>query len=127
MREFFSKSMYIGLGLANMTKEKIENFAKEIAKQSEMSETEGHKFVEYLQGESQKARTELNKTVESVVQAAIKRMPCMAKISALEERVAALEAAAGIAQDSTCACQPSPEATSPQPEAEAEKTADTPQ
>jgi polyhydroxyalkanoate synthesis regulator phasin len=127
MREFFSKSMYIGLGLANMTKEKIENFAKEIAKQSEMSETEGHKFVEYLQGESQKARTELNKTVEGVVQAAIKRMPCMAKISALEERVAALEAAAGIVPEAACSCQGSPEATVGQTEAEPEKTADAPE
>ncbi len=97
MFEFAKKGLYVGLGLANLTKEKAEAFAKEFAQRADLTEEEGKKFAEYLQGESRKASDGLKETVDNLVKAAVRRLPCCRKCAQLEERIAALEAAAGIA------------------------------
>ncbi len=96
MKEFFKKSMYVGLGLANMTKDKIEALAKEMANYSKMSEEEGKKFAEFLQTESKKASAGLKETIDKTVQGAMKTLRFKCRLTRLEERVAVLEKAAGI-------------------------------
>ncbi|OGV72113.1 MAG: hypothetical protein A3K19_21155 [Lentisphaerae bacterium RIFOXYB12_FULL_65_16] len=93
MKEFAEKGFYAGLGLAALTKDKIEELAKDFAARAKISEEQGRKLADYLHEEGKKAREGLGKTVDGMVQNAIKRMPCEKKLEALEARVAALEAA----------------------------------
>lgn len=93
MKEFAAKGLYAGLGLAALTKEKIEELAKDFAARAKMSEEQGRKLADYLQEEGRKARTDLGKTVDGMVQAALKHLPCEKRLGELEARIAALEAA----------------------------------
>ena len=95
MKDLIRKSMYLGLGLAGETKERVENIANEIASQTKMTEDQGKEFAEYLQKESQKARQDLHDTVNGMVNTAMKHTPGIGRIQSLEERVAALEKESG--------------------------------
>ena len=104
MFEFAKKGLYLGLGLANLTKEKAEALAKELADRAHLTEEEGRKLAGYLQEESQKAGESLKQTVDKLVSAAMERLPCHACIRRIEARLEALETAAGISP----ACAESP-------------------
>ena len=105
MLNFARRGLYVGLGLANATKEKIESFAKEFSKEAKLTEEEGRKLAKLLHGESKKASDGLKDTVEGLVEAAVKRMPCRRGVKELEARVAVLEAALGIAPpEPECNC-----------------------
>jgi len=105
MFDFARKGLYVGLGLANATKEKIESCAKEFAKEAKLTEEEGRKFAHFLQGESKKASENLRETVDGLVEAAVKRIPHRRGIKELEARIAALEEAVGIAPpEPECCC-----------------------
>jgi len=93
MKEFAARGLYAGLGLAALTKEKIEELAKDFAARAKMSEEQGRKLADYLQEEGKKARVDLGKTVEAMVQGAMKHLPCEKRLGELEARLAALEAA----------------------------------
>lgn len=119
MFEFAKKSLYMGLGLATMTKDRIESFAKDAAKYTKMTEDEGRKFAKFLQEESEKARADLESNVEGMVDKALKRTPCMKRIEKLEARIEALEAEQGI--ETAEKAEDAPEAE----EVEAEKSEDS--
>ena len=112
MMDYAKKGFYIGLGLAGMTKEKIEELGREFAKRSQLSEDEGRKLAEFLKDESKKAHADLKENVDRLVQKAIARLPCEKKVAQLEARLAALEAKLGITPASdpgdkdakTCGC-----------------------
>jgi len=96
MLEFAKKGLYLGLGLATLTKDKIQSFAKEVAEKTRMTEEEGKKFAEFLDEESQKARESLRQNIQQIVDATIGQLPWKKKIAELEARVQALEKAMGI-------------------------------
>ena len=105
MMDFAKKGLYLGLGLASMTKEKVEEFAQEFAKRAQMNEEEGKKLAEYLKTESKKAQAELKDTVDFLVEKAMKQLPCEKKLARLEKRIAELEAKLGTApQGAADAC-----------------------
>jgi polyhydroxyalkanoate synthesis regulator phasin len=95
MLEFIKKSMYVGLGLATMTKDKVEAYAKELAKQTNLSEEEGRKLAEFMEKEANKARDDLKANIESMIDTTFKGFTYGKRITALEARVAALEAQLG--------------------------------
>ena len=96
MLDFAKKSLYVGLGLATMTKDKLEAFAKDAAEYAKLSEDEGRKLAEFLQAEAKKARANLRETVEGVVNATAEKLPSKRRIERLERRIAAVEQAVGI-------------------------------
>jgi len=101
------KGIYIGLGLASLTKDKLAAVAAEVAKSAKLSEEEGRKLAGDLETESQKARDQLKAQVDSLVEAAAKRLPCCQKLTAIEQRLAKLEAACNCpppAGDAGCTC-----------------------
>ena len=110
MLDLVKKGLYIGLGLASLTKERVETLAKDLTQYTKLSEEEGRKLAEFLQTESKKARENLRGQVDSMVQAAVDRLPSAARVEQLEKRIAALEAAAGIKPPATPA-EPPPAAT----------------
>lgn len=97
MLDFAKKSLYIGLGLATMTKEKLESLAKDAADYAKLNEEEGRKLAEFLQAEAKKARENLRENVQSLVDTATKNLPSRSTVQRLEQRIAALEQAVGIA------------------------------
>ncbi len=87
------KGIYLGLGLASLTKDKLAAVAAEVAKTAKLSEDEGRKLVGELETESKKAQEQLKAQVDSLVEAAAKRLPCCQKLTAIEHRLAKLETA----------------------------------
>ncbi len=99
------KSIYLGLGLASLTKDKLAAVAAEVAKTAKLSEDEGRKLAGELETESQKAREQLKIQIDNLVEAAAKRLPCCQKLTAIEQRLAKLEAALGKpAEGAGCGC-----------------------
>lgn len=96
MLDFAKKGFYLGLGMATLTRDKVQSFAKEVAERTKMTEEEGKKFAHYIDAESQKARESLKENIQQVVQATVGRFPYGRQLKELETRVAALEAAMGI-------------------------------
>ncbi len=103
MKELLTKGLHIGLGLASMTKDKIEAVARDWAESAKLPEEEGKKLAKTLQEEAEKAKANLKTTVEALVENAAKKLPCCKRMDKLEKRIAALEAAAGIKPESECA------------------------
>ena len=96
MVDFFKKGLYIGLGLASMTKDKVEELAKDMAKNAKLPEDEGRRLANELEEEAKKARETLKSNVDNLVEAAVSKLPCIKRMQALEARLACLEAKAGI-------------------------------
>ena len=92
MFELAKKGFYMGLGLAGMTKDKAEAFARGFAQKANLTEDEGKKFADYIHEESQKAQDNLKSTVENMVRKTTSKMPCMKRIDELEARLARIEA-----------------------------------
>lgn len=92
MFDSIKRGMYMGLGLATMTKDKVESIATDMASYSRLSEEEGRKLAERLQEESEEARRNLEKTIDEVVNRNLDRLPLRRRIRELEDRLSALEA-----------------------------------
>ncbi len=93
MFDLIKKTMLTGVGLAIMTKDKVEELAGEIAKKGKMSEKEGKKLVDDLLKKSEQARKDLDKKIEDAVRKALKKMDIATKkdIARLEQRIKSLE------------------------------------
>ena len=74
MFDLIKKAMFTGLGLAFMTKEKVEEISKEIVKKGKLSETEGKEFIDELQKKSEEAKEKVEAQIESVVKETLKKM-----------------------------------------------------
>lgn len=79
MSEMIKKMIFTGIGLAAVSKDKIEESVKEMITKGSLTEQEGRKFVEEMSGYSEKARTELEKQVNGYVEKAIDRMGLVRK------------------------------------------------
>ncbi len=67
MFELIKKTLLTGVGLAAMTKDKIEEVAKDLAKSAEMSSEKGQEFVDEMVKRGEKARADLESTVQKLV------------------------------------------------------------
>ena len=68
MKEMLKNALYVGLGAAFLTKEKIEELKADLIEKGKMSQEEGKQFVDDLLRKSEKAKDQLdlwiNKRVE---------------------------------------------------------------
>lgn len=94
MLESLKKALYAGVGLAFVTRDKIEEMAKRLAEEAKLSEGEGKKLVDEFLKKSEDAKAALDKMVSATVGSALDRLdiPKRSEIKALEARIAALEA-----------------------------------
>ncbi len=74
MIDLFKKTMYMGLGLAEITREKVEEISKELIKKGEISEKEGRNFVDEMTRKSEEAKKSLEKRVDKLVKQALDRI-----------------------------------------------------
>ncbi len=89
MLDLVKKVLLTGVGLAAMTKEKVEELAKEFVDKNDLSEKEGKQFVEDLLKKAEQARKDLQDQIEKAASNAVKNIKCSAsdEISELKEEV----------------------------------------
>lgn len=93
MFDLIKKTMLTGIGLAAMTKDKVEELAKEMKEQGKMSEKEGKELVDELLKKSERARKDLEAKVEEIVLKVLGKIDVATKkeIDILETRIKCLE------------------------------------
>lgn len=73
MFDLVRKSMLAGVGLALKAWDEVEDLAKEVAEQSKMTEKEGRKFIDEIQGRYEEAQKKLEERVEKSVKEILKK------------------------------------------------------
>ena len=93
MFDLLKKTILTGIGIASMTKDKIEELGKKISKESKLTEEEGKKMVNDLLKQSEKAREDLENQVQKLVQKALEKLdiPTREDFNRLEKKVKKLE------------------------------------
>ncbi len=93
MQDWMKRMMLFGVGLAALTREKTEEFVKELVKKGELSEKEGRELVRELMEKSKKVTRDLEAKTEEMVAATLQRLniPTRKELDELKERVAKLE------------------------------------
>lgn len=74
MIDLIKKAVLTGVGIAALTKEKIEELAKEVIDKGKLSEQEGEKFVQDLLNRAEESRETLKGQTESLVKNTIAKM-----------------------------------------------------
>lgn len=94
MIELIKKTLLTGVGLAVMTKEKVQEMGEDLVSQAKLSENEGREFVDNLLKQSEAARAEFETRVGSAVKKAIEGMNLVHKdeLIKLQARVDELSA-----------------------------------
>ena len=93
MIDLLKKTVYASIGLAVMTREKVEEIGKRLAQEAKMSEGEGRQFVDELMKKSDEARASMEKMINERVEGALKKLniPSRTELNALENRIRKLE------------------------------------
>lgn len=93
MLESLKKTLYAGIGLAFLTRDKIEDLAKKLAEEAKLSEPDGKKFMDEILRKSEEAKGAFDKAVSSAVGLALEKLdiPRRTDMKELEARVKALE------------------------------------
>jgi polyhydroxyalkanoate synthesis regulator phasin len=94
MFELIKKTLLTGVGLAVMTKDKVEELGKELASQARLSENEGKEFVDHLLTQSETARKDFETRISAAVQKTVSGLNLaskdeVARLSAKVEELAA--------------------------------------
>jgi len=94
MIDLIKKTLLTGVGLAVMTKDKVEELGRDLASQAELSEKEGREFVDTLLKQSETARDEFESRVGATVKKAVESLNLVHKdeLAKLQARVDALAA-----------------------------------
>lgn len=89
MFNFIKKTMLVGVGLAAVTREKIEEIVDELVKKGELSEKEGKEMVDELVEKSKKVKKDLDKKVEKIVADTLKKLniPTREELTELKKKI----------------------------------------
>ncbi len=74
MNELIKKTLLTGLGLAFLTKEKIEEMTKEFTEKGKLSEQEGKKLYDELLEKAEESKKDVKKQIESITKETMKKM-----------------------------------------------------
>ena len=93
MFDIIKKTMLTGVGLAAMTRDKIEELAKELTEKGEVTEKEGRELVDEMVKKSEKAKKDLETKMEGIVEKVLGKMNLATKedINKIEKRLKHLE------------------------------------
>lgn len=84
MIDLIKKAVLTGIGIASLTREKVEEFSKELIDKGKLSEQEGEKFVQEMQKRAEESREALKNQTDKFVESALNKMQ-LAKSSDLEK------------------------------------------
>ncbi|WP_457575627.1 phasin family protein [Desulfomarina sp.] len=68
MIDLVKKAMLTGIGVASLTKDKIEDIAKEFAQKGKLSEQEGEKLVREMVTKTEESKEELKKQINTMIE-----------------------------------------------------------
>ncbi len=93
MIELMKKTLLAGVGLTLMTKDKVEEMAREMTKSAQMSKEKGEEFVKEAVARAQKGREDLEAAVQRVVSETLKKtnLPTRDDLARLTARIEQLE------------------------------------
>jgi polyhydroxyalkanoate synthesis regulator phasin len=93
MLDLVRKGVLTGIGLASLTKDKVEELAEKIIEETKLSEEEGRKLVEDLLKQSEEARKNLEEEVKKTVGEALEKLdiPSRKDLEDLKARIEKLE------------------------------------
>ena len=106
MLELVKNSLFLGFGLATLTKEKLEDLGREVARQAKLSESKARELQVELTNKAEQARQALGAEIDRRVDQAFAKMgvsrskdaiDLAARLAALERAVAELPKAADLA------------------------------
>lgn len=83
MIELIKKAVYTGMGAASLTKDKLDEFSRELINVGKISEQEGEKLVNELRKKADESKESLRQQTESMVEATLQRMH-LAKLTDVE-------------------------------------------
>jgi len=94
MIDIIKKSLFTGLGLACLTKEKLEELSRDIITKGNLSEKEGKEFLAELMVKSNDARNRLESQVRDTLHETLGKMDLATKddVEALERKISELAA-----------------------------------
>ena len=89
MIDLIKNAFYTGLGAAELTKEKLEELAKEMVEKGKVSESEMKKFVDDAIAKSEERKEQLKKQLEKISEETLKKMNLASRddLDALEKRL----------------------------------------
>lgn len=96
MFDLVQKALFTGLGLASMTREKLEELGKEVSAQAKLSEEQASQFQADLKARAQQAKSDLDAEVDRRLDALVERLGLVrrSELAALEARIERLEQSA---------------------------------
>ncbi len=74
MIDLIKKAVLTGVGIASLTKDKIEDLGRELIDKGKMSEQEGEKLVQEMLSRAEESRETVKSQTESLVQNTIAKM-----------------------------------------------------
>jgi polyhydroxyalkanoate synthesis regulator phasin len=83
MIDLIKKAVLTGVGIASLTKDKIEDLAKELVVNGKVSEQEGEKLVQEMLNRVEESREKVKSQTESIVQDTITKMK-LARVEDIE-------------------------------------------
>jgi len=89
MSEIIKNAVLASIGLISLTREKAEEFAKELIKKGELSENEKAKFIKDVLERSEKSKTEIEEKIEKTVETVMAKMniPSKKEFEELKKKV----------------------------------------
>jgi len=84
MIDLIKKAVLTGMGVASLTKEKIDEFSKELIDKGKLSEQEGEKFILEMRKRAEESMDELKNHTNKVVESTLNKMQ-LARVSDLEK------------------------------------------
>ena len=84
MIDLIKKAMLTGIGVASLTKEKIEEVANEFVEKGKLPEQEGKKFVQEMLQKSDESKEDLKKQFDQMLESALGKMQ-LVRAADLEE------------------------------------------
>ena len=91
MMDLIKKAVLTGIGVAALTKDKVEEFSRELIDKGKLTEQEGEKFLQEMQKRAEESREALKDQTDKFVESALNRMH-LAKSADLEKLQAEIEA-----------------------------------
>lgn len=79
MIDLIKKAVLTGVGVASLTKDKIEDLAKELVVKGKMSEQEGEKLIQEVLARAEESRESVKQQTETLVKNTIARMDLAGK------------------------------------------------
>ncbi len=93
MNETLKKVLLTGVGIAALSKEKVEEWAKKFTEEAKLAEDEGKKFVDDIIKQSEEAKKSVEEEVGRLTKSAIDKLGLCtrAELEALKKRIDELE------------------------------------